>query len=470
MTLRVLEAFAGVGSQRMALRNLGVDFEVVAISEIDKYAIESYEAIHGETNNLGDISKVKVEDIPDHDLFTYSFPCQDISVAGEGKGFDEESGTRSSLLWECRKVIKGKKPKYLLLENVKNLVSKKFKPDFLKWLDWLKEQGYTNYWDVLNAKDYGIPQNRERVFVVSILGKHEPYSFPATIDLELRLKDLLEDEVSEKFYLSDEQMSKLTFKSEALGTDIKQIGQLDAPTRTNSSRYRTYDPKGISPTITTMGGGNLEPHIKIIGNTSKTNYGSENVHDTNGISSTLTARDYKGPKQIMVKNPYLKIKNATKKGYIEATEGDGVDLAYPSSEMRRGRVQKDMVQTLTTSDDKGVVLKPYPTGTLYAHNSKKFGNGYMKDFSKTLKAEKHDTCVVFSNFKIRKLTPLEYWRLMGFTDRDFYKAEAVCSNSQLYKQAGNSIVVDVLEGIFGSLLDIDMKFKKKPIEIQLELF
>ena len=121
MTLRVLEAFSGVGSQRMALRNLGINHEVVAIAEIDKYAIKSYEAIHGETFNLGDVSQVEIEDIPNHDLFTYSFPCQDISVAGNGLGLDEGSGTRSGLLWECQKIIAGKKPKYLLLENVKNL-------------------------------------------------------------------------------------------------------------------------------------------------------------------------------------------------------------------------------------------------------------------------------------------------------------------------------------------------------------
>ena len=152
--LRVFEAFAGYGSQSIALRNIGIDYEVVAISEIDKYAIKAYESIHGKVNNLGDISKINVEDIPDHDLFTYSFPCQDISVAGKQASLEENSGTRSSLLWECKKIIEGKKPKYLLMENVKNLVSKKHKPYFDKWLEWLEEQGYSNTWKVLNAKDY----------------------------------------------------------------------------------------------------------------------------------------------------------------------------------------------------------------------------------------------------------------------------------------------------------------------------
>ncbi|HEK9529615.1 TPA: DNA (cytosine-5-)-methyltransferase, partial [Streptococcus equi subsp. equi] len=142
--LRVFEAFAGIGTQRMALRNLGIPHEVVAIAEIDKFAIKSYEAIHGPVNNLGDISKINPDTIPDHDLFTYSFPCQDISVAGKQAGLDIDSGTRSGLLWECQKVIVAKKPKYLLMENVKNLVGKKHKPNFDKWLDWLESQGYTN--------------------------------------------------------------------------------------------------------------------------------------------------------------------------------------------------------------------------------------------------------------------------------------------------------------------------------------
>ncbi|OCW99285.1 type II restriction-modification system methylation subunit [Streptococcus phage Javan117] len=209
--LRVFEAFAGIGTQRMSLRNLGIPHEVVAIAEIDKFAIKSYEAIHGPVNNLGDISKINPDNIPDHDLFTYSFPCQDISVAGKQAGLDIDSGTRSGLLWECQKVIAAKKPKYLLMENVKNLVGKKHKPNFDKWLDWLEEQGYTNYWQVLNAKDYGIPQNRERVFCVSILGEHSPYVFPGKQELTIRLKDILEDDVDEKYYLSEEKTRSITW-------------------------------------------------------------------------------------------------------------------------------------------------------------------------------------------------------------------------------------------------------------------
>lgn len=204
--LTVFEAFAGYGSQSMALRNLGIEHEVVGISEIDKYAIMAYNATHPETKNFGDICQIEWgADVPDFQLFTYSFPCTDISNAGAQAGFDEGSGTRSSLLWECRKAIETKRPKYLLMENVKAITSKKFLPGLLKWQEFLTEQGYTNFIKVLNAKDYGIPQNRERCFLVSILGDAW-YEFPEPRPLELRLKDLLEPEVDEKYYLNQERV------------------------------------------------------------------------------------------------------------------------------------------------------------------------------------------------------------------------------------------------------------------------
>lgn len=417
MTLRVFEAFAGVGSQRMALRNLGIEHEVVAISEIDKYAIASYEAIHGETFNLGDISKLNTDDIPDHDLFTYSFPCQDISVAGQQAGLDMNSGTRSGLLWECQKVISVKKPKYLLLENVKNLVGKRHKANFDLWLDWLVEQGYSNYWQVLNAKDYGVPQNRERVFVVSILGEHKEFDFPNTQELQLRLKDMLEDEVDEKFYLSEEKVNQLLFNvkgnidlsKQVVGT-CHQRNDLSFATRD-----RVYSSEKIAPTLTStmykdapkVALSNDVNPIRLGGvfdtETSRRQAGA--IWDKDAIAPTLDTM------QGGWRQPSVLLKNATKQGYIEATEGDGIDLAYPNSQTRRGRVQKECRTTLQTGTS---------VGTL-------------------------------DSYSIRKLTPLECWRLMGFTDQDFYKAQVVNSNTQLYKQAGNSIVVQVLEEIFRSM-------------------
>lgn len=249
--LRVFEAFAGYRSQSIALRNLGVEYEVVAISEIDKYAIKAGEAILGPVNNLGDICKINPSDIPDHDLFTYSFPCQDLSVAGKQAGLGK--GTRSGLLYECEKIIEAKKPKYLLLENVKNLVGKKFKPEFDKWLEYLEGLGYTNYWKVLNAKDYGVPQNRERVFVVSILGEHKPYEFPKAIPLDKCIADILEDEVDEKYYLS----KKVGYIEIDLPCIVASRGRnpenpSDRTPGAPTEQRLEFNTKGTSNTITTV--------------------------------------------------------------------------------------------------------------------------------------------------------------------------------------------------------------------------
>lgn len=211
--IRIFEAFAGYGSQSMALRRLGIDFEVVGISEIDKYAIQAYMAVHGDTPNYGDISKIDWSSVPDFDFLTYSFPCTDISNTGKRKGLAEGSGTRSSLIWECRKAIESKRPKYLLMENVKNLVSKSFIPYLKEWLIFLYRQGYSNYTKVLNAKDFGVPQNRERVFMVSILGEAS-FHFPKPFTLEKRLKDVLEKDVDESFYLSEKIVKTFLARNE----------------------------------------------------------------------------------------------------------------------------------------------------------------------------------------------------------------------------------------------------------------
>lgn len=205
--LRVFEAFSGYGSQSMALRNIGVDYEVVGISEIDKYAIMAYNAVHGETKNYGDIAKIDWEEVPDFDFLTYSFPCTDISNAGIQLGFEEGSGTRSSLLWECKKAIDAKMPKFLMMENVKAIASGKFLPGLLKWQEYLTLKGYTNFTAILNAKDYGIPQNRERCFIISILGDAW-YDFPHPIPLRLKLKDMLEESVDEKYYLDQKRVDE----------------------------------------------------------------------------------------------------------------------------------------------------------------------------------------------------------------------------------------------------------------------
>ena len=210
--IRVFTAFSGYDSQCLSLDRLKkkypeFDYELVGWSEIDKYAIQAHNAIYPQwaDRNYGDISKINWDEVPDFDLFTYSSPCQDFSNAGLQRGGEEGSGTRSSLLWECRRAIVAKKPKFLLMENVAALVSQKFIKTFNKWQEELARYGYTNFAQVLNAKDYGIPQNRERIFLVSVLGEAW-YNFPQPFKLEKRLKDVLEPVVDEKYYLSEKML------------------------------------------------------------------------------------------------------------------------------------------------------------------------------------------------------------------------------------------------------------------------
>jgi len=207
--LKVVTLCSGYDSQLMAIRNLGIPYECVAWSEIDKYAIAAHNAVFPEIadRNLGDMTKIDWGKVRDFDLLFYSTPCTDFSNAGKQAGGEEGSGTRSSILWYTRNAILVKKPKYLIMENVKALVSGKFRDLFIKWCDELTSYGYTNFAQVLNAKDYGIPQNRERIFVVSVLGDAW-FSFPQPVELRLRLKDMLEEKVAEKYYLAQERVDK----------------------------------------------------------------------------------------------------------------------------------------------------------------------------------------------------------------------------------------------------------------------
>lgn len=217
--LRVFEAFGGYGSQSMALKRLkrdfpDFDFIIVGYSDIDKRAIKAYNALHADEHitNYGDICKIDWQAVPDFDLFTYSFPCTDVSSAGQQRGLAKDSGTRSSLLWECERAIDIKRPKYLLMENVKALVSDKFIKYYHEWLTLLDTKyNYASFSQVLNAKDYGVPQNRERIFCVSILREQEEprFFFPQPFKLQKLLKDVLEDVVDEKYYLSDERVQEL---------------------------------------------------------------------------------------------------------------------------------------------------------------------------------------------------------------------------------------------------------------------
>ena len=380
-TIKLFEAFSGVGCQAMALKRITDNYELVGFSEIDKYAIQSYRAIHGEVKNYGDITKM--ETIPECDIFTYSFPCQDLSLAGNQRGLGE--GTRSGLVYEVLRLLKNTeiKPKVLIMENVSALISATFVKQFNEIQLELEQLGYKNYNEVLNAKDFGIPQNRERIFMVSILGDYS-YTFPEPIKLELRLKDLLEENVDEKYYLSEKM--------------IKQISSWNAQVKP-LKEAKTKD---------------------------------------DIIIQTITAKS-----NTSMNSSMLLIKEATTKGYAEASDGDGVYLNRP--EQKRGVVQKGMIQTIKTSgNDVGVVVQQKARG---------YNKGGQHELCPPITANSfQENNHLLSGLRIRKLTPLECWRLMGISDEDFCKAQASgMSNAQLYKQAGNGIVVNVFEAILRNL-------------------
>lgn len=206
--IRLIELFAGIGSQAKALKNLNVDFEHHFVCEIEPQVVKTYNVIHGTNFEPTDITKISANDlnITNTDLYTYiltySFPCQDLSVCGKGKGMEKGTGTRSSLLWEVERLLKecNELPQILLMENVPMVHSSENIKDFEKWLLFLESLGYKNYWKDLNAKNYGIPQNRDRCYMISLLNSNCDYTFPQPIKLKLRLKDMLEEKVDKKYF------------------------------------------------------------------------------------------------------------------------------------------------------------------------------------------------------------------------------------------------------------------------------
>lgn len=418
--MRVLELFAGYGSQALALENLGVDFSS-DISEIDKYAIQAYEQLHGNTHNWGDITKIDESKLPYYDLITYSSPCQDFSIAGLQKGGDAGTGTRSSLLWECERIIRAVKPKYLLMENVKNLVGEKHKHNFIRWLRVLEMMGYQNYWKVLNAKDYGVPQNRERVFVVSILGGGQ-YLFPNPVKLEKRLKDVLESNVDEKYYLSDKFIQGLTNGTE------KQLA------KNGRFVFRPTDGNCIGMATTSKAGTRaVDNYIKepvCVAQRGRENGQQFEINKT-GCSNTLTS---------VQKDNYLVEPQVKQVGNIVETDSFG-------GNPQRGRIYSDEGVSPALSTMQGGGLEPEIIQSSHGFNK---GNVYKNAPTITSSGYENNNFLSY-NYRIRKLTPRECWRLMGVKDEQFDKLHDL-SNTQLYKLAGNSIVVDVLMGIFKNLL------------------
>lgn len=253
--IKIFELFAGIGAIRKAFIDSKIPFETVGISEIDKFAVQSYNSLYGETKNYGDISKIDSLDLPDFDMLIFGFPCQDISIAGAQNGLDENSGTRSSLLWQALRIVREKKPTYLLMENVKNLIGPTHKKNFEKYLSYLNELGYKTSYAVLNLNNFDIPQNRERIFCFSSL-VNTPV-MPVGNLTKKCLGDILESTVDEKYYMDKPFIFEDKGKNKKSG--LHQIGTLEM--KATDSIKRVYAVDGMCPTLTTMQGGHREPKI-----------------------------------------------------------------------------------------------------------------------------------------------------------------------------------------------------------------
>lgn len=439
--LKVLELFSGIGACSKALTNLGISYEIVDAVEIDKFAIKSFNAIHGTNFESQDI--VGWDKDIECDLIMHGSPCQDFSFAGKQAGGDKGSGTRSSLMYESLRIIEKLKPKYVIWENVKGILSKNHIHNYEAYLVCMAEIGYTNYKWVLNAKDFGAPQNRVRVYTVSRRDDLDTYPLrePVSIPLEKRLKDILEPTVDESYYLSDEKVAKI--KTSSFNQDPKCVKACDIAGKFESTN-RVYSPEGVSPTLTTMGGGNQEPKIA-----------EPYIAASRGREAqVLSPRRTEYGKQI--RKNYEAGKIQEKRKYIQQLEPrkDGVSniltsvqkdnyVIEPNLKFVGGIGERDWAK-----DGKGL-SRNYPQGSrVYS----------AEGISSTLSSQGvggsggHSGNYQLPDFRVRKLTPKECWRLMGFDDDDYEKVATINSKTQLYKQAGNSIVVPVLEAILKRLL------------------
>ena len=455
--IRLLSLFSGIGAFEKALDRENIPYELAYFCEIDKFAVKSYCAVHGvsEDKNLGDISKIASEDIPDCDIVTYGYPCQDISVAGKMAGI-VEGETRSGLLFEALHIIKNKKPKYAIAENVKNLVGKKFKADFDNMLNILDSYGYNSYWKVLNAKDYGIPQNRERVFVISIRKDIDDgtFKFPEKFPLELRLKDMLEETVDEKFYLTPKQIDKFQNSrkkaQEILSNNpvprlVGGIGEINFGKQYRLGN-RVYDANEIAMCLTASPVGNAGGYSYLykVSEADTPDYEtikpvSDNYAVLNGGKIGKMTDIYRRAYYDKGVSPTLHTcpgGNTEAKVIITDQQIiDSIPNTYNKKRAQELLIEKGYIPELHNPYHNTELKDISPTVTTYSGNSTNSGTVLYKH-----------------NFRIRKLTPKEYWRLMGFDDVDFEKAKSAgISNTQLYKQAGNSIVVNVLQYIFRNL-------------------
>lgn len=378
--MKFIELFSGIGGMGYGLMQAG--FECVGFCEIDKYAHDSYNILHNKNKKMWegyDVNNVTDDDIRgikrekgEITIIDGGFPCQSFSIAGNRRGFED---TRGTLVYQIFRFASILKPKILLLENVKGLLNHNKGKTFGTILSAMDELGYDAEWQVLNSKNFDVPQNRERVFIIGYLrGTSRGKVFPFTKE----------------------------------NTNIsKYIGSMKE-NKNFMSVYGVLDKEGLSTTLLTMQGGNRQPKIIVLGNTSNTGHRSENVHSIEGISPTILSRDCHGEKQIL-------IKQATKLGYDIAHEGDSINISQPNSKTRRGRVGKGLANILQTKCDQ----------------------------------------VTLVGDRIRKLTPLECFRLQSFPDEWYYQLkEKGISNSQLYKLAGNAVTSNVVFEIGNKLRSI----------------
>ncbi|EOJ44817.1 DNA (cytosine-5-)-methyltransferase [Enterococcus faecalis EnGen0361] len=413
--MKFLDLFAGIGGFRLGMESAG--HECIGFCEIDKFARTSYKAIHDTTgevemHDITTISDEFIRGIGSVDVICGGFPCQAFSIAGKRKGFED---TRGTLFFEIARFASILRPRYLFLENVKGLLNHEGGATFETILRALDELGYDVEWQVLNSKDY-VPQNRERVFIIGYLrGECTRKVFP--------------------FERKNGTTAKNNIKPINNSKKTRELLNFD-------STNRFYDVNVISPCLNTMQGGDREPKIAVVGNVNPSGSGMNGqVYSSNGLAPTLTTNKGEGTKiAIPVLTPDriekrqngrrfkddgeemftltaqdrhgIMVKEATSKGYAEALPGDSVNISHPNSNTRRGRVGKGIANTLLTGEEQAVVT---------------------------------------NNFRIRKLTPRECWRLQGFPDWAFDKAKEVNSDSQLYKQAGNSVTVPVIADIASRL-------------------
>lgn len=531
--IRLIELFAGIGSQFKALKVLTQNVESYKICEWAYNSYCSYNAIHIKdykdysngltkeqlinkvkgtslnynepltdkqlaskplewlknaynnivaTHNLVNIMEIHGKDleIVDTDkyeyIMTYSFPCQDLSLAGKRLGMgvsQSQGGTRSGLLWEVERILDEleNKPQILLMENVPEVIGEKNIEDFHKWESKLEQLGYKNYVEILNAKDYGVPQNRKRCFMVSVLGEYA-YNFVEKQKLHLKLKDMLEEQVDEKYYLSKKMIDY------CMGINQKESkynrGKAFERCINNTNN------KGIAVAITTRAGNRPIDNFVI------KEYGNKALNETiegkeledgdfidgynrnikknvaGAITTGVSSRN----------NTFIAIKNATQQGYLEATEGDGIDIST-RMQYHRGTVQKGKAQTITCmgGENVGVVVKDEEFKQYENYITRKNKKGEFNtqcnramlenDLSLTIPTGNTPKVAEGEHLRIRKLTPLETMRLMGFGNQD-YKAmrEINMSDMAIYHMAGDSIVVCVLIAIFYPLLFNDNNYKE----------